>query len=237
MARAATLATMTLRAQQLSDQDIPATSTTFVTSSEWTDNVNQALTEVYDFLVQAGPADYYAADQSYTTTTGVKAYALPADFRTLVGLYQLDPGTGRRIPISAIEPSMLGQVVAPSVSGLQLVMEYVPAPPALSSPSDTFDGVSGWEELISAVAARKAMAKQEDDLSAVEQMIVELRERVGGNAAKRARGPRFIANSKAMDDRGPWNNRWWGATPFPLVGYRLRAGNIELYQPIYGIAA
>lgn len=235
MARAATLAAMTLRAQQLSDQDIPASTTTFVTALEWTDNINQAMTEVYDALVNAGPADYYAGTQAYTTTAGTSTYALPTDFRALVNLFQVDNTSGRKVPLSQLENSNMGLVIAPR-TGVTMSMEYIPAPPTLSAPSDTFDGVSGWEELISVIAARKAVAKEDGDIGPLNLMASELRARMGAKA-QRVRAPRFATDIRATVDRGPWASNFYGATPFPLVGYRLRAGNIEVYEPLYGLVA
>ena len=81
MARTATLTQMRTRIRQLANVE----GDTNITDAELTDLVNRHLAEVYDILVAAGPADYYAASRDVTTSRGVIAYALDADFLALVG--------------------------------------------------------------------------------------------------------------------------------------------------------
>lgn len=234
MARAVSLAAMVTRAQQFADLPItaiaPPTTTDVVTSAEWVDMVNAAITEVYDALVAASPPDYYSADQAYTVTAGTTAYALPATFRTLVAIYQIDASTGRKVEIKALRREELEQVRSPQV-GASLTMEFVPAPPTLSDPADTFDGVSGWEECVSLVAARAAMDKQQQDSSAIHRRVTELRERMMPANAKRAVVPQYI--NRASSRRGAWSNAF-AASSIPLIGYRLRGSSVEFYTPIVG---
>jgi hypothetical protein len=235
MARALSLAAMVTRAQQFADLPItpisPPTTTDIVTSAEWVDMTNAAITEVFDALVAAAPPDYYSADQPITVTAGTTSYALPATFRTLVAVYQIDSTTGRRVEIRALRREELEQVSAPTI-GVSLSMEYVPAPPFLSDPADTFDGVSGWEECVSLVAARNAMDKQQQDSSAIQRRVMELRDRMTPAHAKRAVVPQYI--NRAPTRRGAWGNAFSAASSNPLVGYRLRGSSLEVYQPLWG---
>ena len=235
MARAATLAAMVARAQDACDLPItpisPPTTADVVTSAQWVDYVNAGITEVWDALIGAAPPDYYSADQPVTVTAGTTTYALPALFRTLVGVYQIDPTTGRRVEIRALRREELEQMRSPQ-TGASILLEYIPAPPTLSDPADSFDGVSGWEECVSLVAARNAMDKQQQDSGALQRRVLELRDRMTPANANRAVVPQYI--NRAPTRRGAWSSAFASASTYPLVGYRLRGSGIEFYQPLWG---
>lgn len=223
MARSVTLTNLRAWARQLADVE----SDPNITDAELTALANRHLTEVYDALVDAGPPEYYAATTTVTTVASTTSYSLPADFRTLLDCFAHETGDERR----SVDPMRAGDRArwkAPS-GAWTITVEYIPAPGTLVLGGDTFDGVSGWEELIANLMARDVMVKRESDPGVVLNTIDRLSGRIAKRARNRDRGhPRYVTDLDDQHRAGAW-----GATRNVRVGaYRLRAGNIEFYEPI-----
>lgn len=225
MPRNVSLLELRTRAQQLSDTENDVN----ISTAEWNALANRHIPKVYDMLVDAGPADYYAATTQITTSDGVIEYALPASFRNLVAVYMRESADERR-PILAMREATRANYKAPTGSWT-LDVEYIPTPPTLEDDGDTFDGVSGWDELIVALMARDVMAKRESDPSVVMSIIASEQARIVARSRKRDRGPRWVVDLDETTER-----------PFPyyysnnsrIACYRLRADNLELYEPLWG---
>ncbi len=226
MARTVTLASLRTWARELADVEGDPN----ITDSELTALANRHLTEVYDALVDAGPPDHYAATVTFSTVVGTTAYALPADFRNLVDVYATESDTSVRI----VHPMGNGERArhrAPT-GAWAVEVEYIPAPPVLVADGDTFDGVSGWEELIANLMARDVMIKREADPSAVMSNVANLQARINSRARSRDRGhPKFITDMDAQRSPLPWAT----SANCRISAYRLRAGNLELYEPMWGV--
>lgn len=227
MAREVTLLSLRTWARQLADVE----SDPNITDSELTALANRHVCEVYDRLVDAGPADYYASTTTVSVTSGTAEYALPADFRSLVAVYVSESSDERRA-LSPMGNTARGSYKAPSGSSTVYV-EYIPTPTELVDDSDTFDGVSGFEELIANLMARDVMVKRESDPSVVLNTIARLEARITSRSRARDRGhPKRVTDT---DDEGvspfPWG--WTGSSR--LTCYRLRAGNVELYESLWGL--
>lgn len=224
MARNVSLLELRTWARQLSDTENDPN----ITDAELTALANRHLTEVYDRLVDAGPADYYAASDQISVTSGTSEYALDGDFRNLIAVYVRESSDERR-QLFPMPHAMRGAVRAPSGS-YTVDIEFIPAPPVLEDDGDTFDGVSGWEELIANLMAKDVMTKRESDPSIVLANIGRLEARITARSRSRDRGhPKRIVD---MDDAGgasPWG--WTGSSR--LSCYRLRAGNIEFFEPLW----
>jgi len=224
MARTVTRLQLVNRAKEMADLE----SSSFISDAQWQDAANRYLTEVYDLLVQSGPPDYYASTATFTTVVGTTAYALPADFRTSSMVYVVEDGVRRR-PLNAVQDRLRQSFQAPT--GVYTIeLEYIQNPPVLTSDSDTFDGVSGWDELVSALMARFALMKMEQDASGLQQVINECRARIRTCSSNRDRGgPRYISD---IDDNDQMP--WWRFSVSPISGYRIRGDNLELYAPAWG---
>ncbi len=198
--------------------------TGFVSSSEVTDLVNDEMPEVYRLLVACGPPSYYSATQSFTTSAGTTAYSLPADFFVETGVYSLDTTNFKR-PILPVEGWALSRVQAPQAA-YSISMEYVPSPPVLASDGDVFDGVAGWDSLLTCRVARRLLQKRKADSSSVDAEIAALTQELRSQA-NRSNGPHYIRD---VDD--VYAPNW--AVPYlvTISHYRTRAGNIEFYQPL-----
>lgn len=224
MARSVSRDAIVLRAQQIADMETDP----FVTATEWASLANAHFPEVYDILVDCGPPDYYGASTTINIVAGTLAYALPADFRTMTGLYANDSTTRRRM-LTALEDRERAAFQTCQTSG-SLTLEYIPAPPLLANGADTFDGVSGWDELVALLMARAALTKDKKDVADVNIRIAEMRARIRSAGSNRDRGgPRFISDLDA-----PTTDWWWQASSLPVTRYRLRAGNVEVFSPLVG---
>lgn len=227
MAREVTLADLRTRARQLADVEGDPN----ITDAELTSLANRHLTEVFDRLVDAGPPEYYAASQTLTTSAGVSTYALPVTFRDLQQVFVHEDGEERRA-LLPMPTNARGRYKAPT-GQWTLTLEYTPTAPVLVSDADTFDGVSGWDELIVNLMARDVHAKRESDPSIVMSNIARLEARITLRGRNRDRGSpkRIVDLDEVMTDQSPWG--WMHTTR--LACYRLRAGNIELYEPLWGL--
>lgn len=196
----------------------------FVTSAEVTDLVNDEMPEVYRLLVKAGPPDYYSSTQAFTTVVGQVAYALPADFFDETNVYSLD-STNYKRPLLSIDGFQLSRVQAP-LAAFSISMEYVPSPPVMVADGDVFDGVAGWDSLLTCRVARRLLQKRKADSSSVDAEISALTQELRVQA-RRGKGPRFMRD---MDDIvGP---SWTVPLLSAITHYRVRGGNIEFYQAL-----
>jgi hypothetical protein len=192
--------------------------------------INVYVGELYDLLVDAGPPDYYASDTTITTAAGTIAYALPADFRSLITVEAVED-TDRFRPLAPLTD--LDRVVYRSPSGVYSVrVRYIPAPPQFTTDSGAtgqFDGVSGWDQLITAWCARAVLQSEERETGPIDQEIAHLESRVRHQAAHRHRGmPKAVLDVESID-----------AWPYPfgssVDAYQLRAGFIDIFtiSPVY----
>ncbi len=193
----------------------------FVTSAEVTDLVNDEMPEVYRLLVQCGPPDYYSATTTYTTVAGTTAYSLPADFLDETDVYCQDTTNFKR-PLLPIDGWALSRVQAPQAA-FSIVVEYVPSPPVMVADGDVFDGVAGWDSLLTCRVARRLLQKRKADSSSLDAEISALSQELRSQG-RRSKGPRFCRD--VADLSGP---SW--AVPYlqAVTNYRVRASIIEFY--------
>lgn len=223
MARATTLTNLRTWIRQLTDTEDDDN----VSDDELTALVNRHLAEVYDLLVDASPPDYFASSTQVDVESGVTTYPIQADFRALVGVYVHESTDERRLLLPMGEMTR-GRYKAPTQDGT-LTVEYIPAAPILTSGAQSFDGISGWEELIVARAAVDVMTKRESDPSAALAKAQMLEARIKLRARNRDRGsPKRIVdldNVTTSPDYG-----WSGGSR--LACFRLRAGNLEVFEAL-----
>lgn len=225
MARTVTLVELRTWARQLAGVEGDPN----ITDAELTVLANRHLTEVYDALVDAGPPEYYASTSApITIVAGTSLYPLSADFRTLLEVYVSETSTENRL-IHPMGNGQLGRYRAPTAAGT-FFYEYIPTPSPLVADGDTFDGVSGWEELIANLMARDVMIKRDQDTSDVRANIGALQGRIAVRSRSRDRGhPRYTSDLDEQSETYPYS------TTSRVTAYRLRAGNLELYEAFWGL--
>lgn len=162
-----------------------------ISTQEWNSMISQSYKELWDIIAQKFGDDYYVATPyTYSTVQGTQFYALPSDFKALLGvevaLNLSDPNswvTMRQFEFiqrnrwnSPNQYTMYGTTntryrlngnnlyIVPIPQGGQTVrIWYVPRPNQLINDTDTVDAIAGWEEYIVADVAIKAMTKTEED--------------------------------------------------------------------------
>ena len=194
--------------------------------SETIDAINAGIAYVWGELIRVSP-DQYSSDFDISTIAGTLAYPLPKDFLRLAALYSIEESDGSRRPIQNINLFSRAYYRAPQAV-YSLVLDYIPTAVTLVNASDTFDGVCGYEEIVSAHAARRFLQKEESDVSVVQGIISEWRASLGQNF-RSSTGPKFMTDVDAYDAR-------IYPTTIGVRGYRLRGSNampiIELYEPV-----
>lgn len=222
MARSFTLTQLTTRALQLADME----SSSFIGSSEATDAINAGIAYVWGELMRVSP-DQYSSDATLTTVSGTLAYSLPSDFMRVAAVYSVEASDGSRRPVPMVNTFNRAYYKTPTAV-YSLILDYIPTAVKLSSGSDTFDGVCGYEDIVCAHAARRFLQKEESDVSVVQGILAEWRTSIGQNF-KAVTGPRDMTDVDAVDAR-------IYPTTIGIRGWRLRGANtsptIELYEPV-----
>lgn len=233
MASNTTLSAITLAAQQRSDQ----VNSNFLSASEWTYNVNASIQELYDLLIQKfGNLYYFATPSTFVTDGTSQQYSLPSNFYKLYGVdLQLFGApnltsfiTLKRFPFGernkyaipnyqtyfgvtnlqyAITGNKLFFIPIPAANQTIQVW-YAPAFTPLVNPTDTFDGINGYEEYVVTDAAIKAMQKEESDTSVLERQKMALIKRI-----EEAAENRDVGSPSTITDVN-WSNFGWPGTGY-----------------------
>ena len=179
----------------------------FVSDSELNEYINQSLAELYDRLVNAHGQEFYVKQDVVTTVQNQETYTLPADHYETVYV-ELDDGSTRfRLPsysmherarIIGTNVNNPGRPIAfrlqqgslsllpPPTGGFTIRHWYVPACVRLTSDSDSFDGVDGWEEYAIWRAVAYAQQKEQLDASFALGMVAQMAQRIDRIAPFRA---------------------------------------------------
>lgn len=199
--------------------------TGFAATTEVNDLINEALAEVWDMLVLASPPDYYSSETTVTTSSGVTAYALPADFYKLRAVF-VDEGNGEYRPISAINEHERQFYRAPS-GAYSVILRYIATAPQLGAGDDavTFDGINGFEELAVLKAAANLLNKEKDGGgSSLMQQYDRQAQRIQEMGQRNVGEPqRILRRSVRYRD----TFRAWANT---VDAYSMRGGNAEIFR-------
>lgn len=183
MARTVPLSTLRSRWRQRANLE-GATSFIPAGTGEEDDMINESVAELYDVLRCCYGQDYYVKTFAITTTAVTDTYALPTDFLSLLGVdvafgqniiltarpfmwnernrYKWYPGWVYSQPVFyRLQAGSIKFIPAPQ-GGYAITLWYVPTPTPLVAPSDTFDGIAGWEEYVVLDVAIKALTKDGD---------------------------------------------------------------------------
>lgn len=221
---ATTLAYLRLRLRELTDTE----NDSHLSDSELNRYLNSAGAEVYDLLVLHAPSDYYLKEWSFSTVAGQSEYALPSDFYKLRALYVSDGGVSSWRPIGKFSEDQFISAGPPS-SAVPLKALYIPKYTELVDDTDELDGVNGWEELVLQIAAIDVKTKREEDISPYARKRGQLEDRVRRMSARDAGEPERILDRRPRGSQG-----WKHGISSTIHGYRIRAGNLVIFQRIVG---
>lgn len=208
-------------------------STALVTDAELDRLLNLRLAALYDLFLEAGGHERYEQTATLSTTAGNQYVALPADFYELLtviarwgaqDLEELDSldhlgdqvqyrnfNTWAQFAPKAWRaqrtPPLLEFFPTPNTV-TTLEIRYVQVYPTLSDPAQTFDGVNGWEVMVSAGAAMDLLGLQGMPIGYAERLYAEAKDRIEGLAARRAAAnPPTIRDVRGSVGRDSWWRR------------------------------
>ncbi len=221
MARSRTLANLRSDVRQRADM----VNSGFCSDSEINEYINQSIAELYDLLLTSYGDDYYTTSATLSWLANTDTLPTPSDFYKLSTLEYSD--SDRRYPLDRLafadlrkrrrsagwstsslpRYSLVGGVFVVDrvpTSNQTLTCWYVPAPLRLANDSDTFDGISGWEEYVVCDAAAKCLEKEESDASALLSRKLMLKQRI-----EQASPTRDTGNPPTVRDVYRSTLDWW----------------------------
>jgi hypothetical protein len=207
MALTTTLLALRTAARQRADQ----VNSGFVSDTELNSYINASLCELYDLIISTYGEDYYVTTATTALTSSTDTYALPSDFYKCVGVdlvianntaitlerFNFVERNQYRYTIGGFFNQITSKykIIGNNIKflpfpagGVSVKIWYIPVPTLLVGDSDTFDGVSGWEEYIITDAAIKMMQKEESDVSVLAAQKMALVKRIQDMAPNRDAG-------------------------------------------------
>ena len=237
------LQTLIFRAQSRSDMInsnyISSTAQGSAPGAEWTYWANSACQDFFDKVGVADP-ERYMENYQFTTTPNVADYPLPADFKTLLRVdllygsgtpplfytlrkFNLIEEDAYQFPayITLAGPAYRYRLragnlhFAPAIQSASLIsMYYLPVVPLLVNPTDTIDGINGWEEMIVLDMAMRALLKENaTDITMLQQEYSRWEKKIQALAEQRD----TTFPEQTIDvNRGPTN---WGGFGGGGIGF------------------
>lgn len=212
MARNVTMDQIEARVRQLTDSENDAN----VTSADIMGWANVHAPAVYDECVLAGPS-YFAATKTYSVDSSGAIQDLPVDFLKGEKVYVMSGATRRRI----YEVGNLELYSAATTGTVEF--RYVPACRNFTTGSDTFDGIDGFDELISAKIARDINIKRGRDNTVVVATIDSSLARIQRHSRNRDRGSPHYPQDTETEGHTHLNFQT------TVSAYMIRGGNLEFY--------
>ena len=231
MASNVTLAQLRLDARLYADQR-PGSADSFITETELTRLVNMKRRELYDILVAARGADYFATETTIAIASDISRYNLPADFYELASLTLewtdqdkelMFPVGSTRLRIAfdgnwrkwsrydakayRLRASQLEFLPTPT-SGVTARLQYVPVCVDLVADGDTDNWINGWEKMLTLGVAIEMREIEKRPSNALVAMYQEQLERVEALKDERdAEAPKEIIDERRLRVRQGWYGR------------------------------
>lgn len=213
MARTTTLAIMRASVRKRGDFD----NSRVITDAMVDAAINRGIAKVWDVMLDARP-DYYLATSSPVTVANQATITLPTDFYQLRKLEVLDGGDYRKVLPHNLsdsqrftgDASRLFRYRIQGSASLTLVptptqvwalrLYYLPHAPLLDDDADTFDGISGYEDMVESEAIYDL--KKREGMPAEEwyRTASELRAQIRGAAEVDVGEPVYFGPGPGDDD-------------------------------------
>lgn len=191
----------------------------FIRDSELLTLVNEVYPELYDELVGSYET-YFMTTANVTLIPGTTFYNLPANFYKLIGIdFKINNDSYATLyPFNEIDRNNTFTSAATIPSG-ELRIRYVPAPQVFTALTDTFDGVAGWDRLLSLLLAVDMLDAEETDSTPVYRKYQRTLKRIQDMA-----NPRDAGMPSTISDVYNYNVFNYYAS----FKYRLQGGQFEL---------
>lgn len=197
--------------------------TNFINDVEILALINDAYPELYDELI-ASTENYAVSEATITIGPSTDSYALPADFYKIIGVdFRVNQGAYITLyPYNENDRNM--SLSAPNnLPAGSVRLRYAPAPTAFTALTDAFDGIAGWDRLVSMIVAIDMLDAEESDSSALRAKYARTLQRVKDMAAPRDQG----SPATIVDVYRPQINWTYGALKYRLNGDEIRFLNTE----------
>lgn len=242
MASNVTLAQLRLDARLYADQR-PGSDASFITEDELTRLVNMKRRELYDLLVEARGAEYFADEAPIAITSSASRYDLPNDFYELasVTLEWSDQDKELLFPVGStrlriqydgnwrrwsrydakayrLRASQLEFLPAPT-SDVSCKIQYVPVCADLVADGDTDDWINGWEKMLTLGVAIEMREIEKRPSKALVDMYAEQLARIEALKDERdAEAPKEIVDERRLRGRRGWYGRMFDNPFDPTFG-------------------
>jgi hypothetical protein len=217
----------------------PGSATSFITETELTGLVNRKIRELYDMLVAARGSDYFATEDTIAIVSGTSRYDLPADFYELSSLTLEWSSNDHELlfPVGSVRERIHHEGVLPQncwsryspkgyrlrASQLEFLpvptgsvtcrMQYVPVFVALVADADTFDGINGWEKMVTLGVAMEMRAIEKRPSSDLASMYGEQLARIETMKSERdAEAPKEVVDVQRLNAARNAYGRTFGNT-------------------------
>lgn len=180
MARLVTVADIIQRARILADMR----SSNFITDAEALQLFNEAFTDLYDMMVESYQ-NWFSTTATQLLVPGTASYALPTDFYKMIAV-ELPNGGGYDLLFPFQETDRNSIVsIATSIPPVTVRYRYIPAPTIYTNPSQTIDGVAGWDGMIATQLAILMLGAEESNTGWLESRLARQTERIQSAAQNR----------------------------------------------------
>lgn len=203
--------------------------TPFISDTELNRLINLKLAELYDKLVMARGHEYYADEGTLSIVASTARYNLPATFYEMLSV-TLEWGLRDHEPVAdlahvrhasefrnwstwsgwspkayRIRNAQIEFFPVPS-SSVTARIQFVPAFTDLATDGATFDGVNGWDKLVTLGVAVEMRAIEQNDHADLDVLYGEQLERIEALAADRDANPKRVIDvwPDAYNNRNTW---------------------------------
>lgn len=199
----------------------------FISDAELTRYINASIQELYDLLIATRGENYYITSSTFTTSGSTDTYALPAGMLKLMGVDLIRSSTEaytlrsfrwqernrNREPYYFNDTTNLryqirgnNLVFSPvPQNNQQIKLWYIPAATLLSSGSDSFDGINGWEEYVVIDCAIKMKSKEESPVDELLLAKQDMKARIlQASAGRDSTEPARVVDTEVIN-----RSLWW----------------------------
>ena len=172
-----------LKIQALDRADMRYSS--YIGDDELTSMINASAQELYDILTGVYE-DYYFQETAFSLANGASTFTLPADFYKLRGVDEVI-NSQFRVTVKPYEWIERNMYIQPN-GFRSLLLSWIPKMTQLTTDTDTFDGINGFEQYIITDVARKMLMKEESDVQAFLIELSQIKQRINDIAQNRNAG-------------------------------------------------
>lgn len=154
----------------------------FITDAEAMNLLSGIYGDLYDEMISIDDNYFINDSYNFAIANGVQEYSLPADFYKVVGVdFQSNPGSDRITIYRYNEGERNVSFTANNnIPTGTVYMSYIPVATPITTLTQTVDGVSGWDRLLSLRLAVDMADAEETNTDRLERKYQQTLERIRG---------------------------------------------------------